>query len=88
MKLIPFRIKLDEKYNLEIEFIFRATKKGYYHVKLFYDPMKEEYIKTECECWDYNMGIKKQTDYQCKHIKESIKIMQEHEQEINKGELQ
>jgi hypothetical protein len=85
--IIPFRIKIDDEYNEEIEFIFRATTKGYYSVLLTYDPIKEEYIKTKCECWDYKMGLKKDENYQCKHIKEAIEVIENHKKELNKGEL-
>ena len=87
MNLIPFRLQLDTESNIIIEFIYRATKKGYYQVKLTYEPMTEKVIKTTCECWDYRMKSSKDENYQCKHIKNSMIIIQDHKQELNKGEL-
>lgn len=86
--IIPFRLELDEDYNIVVKWVFRATKKGYYQVNLIYEPNKEEYIKTTCECWGYRTGIKREKNYQCKHIKQAIKRMQDYKQELNKGVLE
>ena len=80
-KLIPYRQRTNDEGDLVLDFIFKATGKGFWETRMTFDPIKEAVVKCECECPSMKFGsIKAEAEgnlfFECKHIKICKKVIE------------
>jgi len=75
IKIIPYRTRLDRRWNRIYEFNFKPTnpKDGLHITEIKIDEINEILVDTDCTCKDTMIN----KNPLCKHKKEAIRILKE-----------